>query len=214
MKHTACRRAIALALILVMLAGILPVTASAAGNPRFDDVKPADWFYSSVETVCAKGLMTGTSARTFRPALPVTRGMLVTILYRLENYPKTASGSPFADVAAGSYYEKAIRWAANKIVTGYDAAHFGPDDALTREQLAAILYRFARDKRYDTGKSADLTGFADYSRISAYALEGLSWANAAGLVNGRSETELSPQGSATRAEVAAMLYRFAENVAK
>ena len=88
MKHTACRRAIALALILVMLAGILPVTASAAGNPRFDDVRPADWFYSSVETVCGKGLMTGTTTRTFRPELPVTRGMLVTILYRLENYPK------------------------------------------------------------------------------------------------------------------------------
>ena len=215
MKRTARLQAIAFALILVMLTGILPPTVFAAGNVRFDDVKPTDWFYSAVEAVCGNGLMTGTTSRTFSPNQPVTRGMLVTILHRLENYPKTASISSFMDVPAGAYYEKAICWAAaNKIVTGYDDTHFGPDDALTREQLAAILYRYARDKRYDTGKTADLTGFADYGQISGYAAEALSWANAEGLVNGRSETALSPQGQATRAEVAAILHRFAENVAK
>lgn len=209
MKHTACRKAIALALILVMLAGILPVTASAAGNPRFDDVKPADWFYSSVETVCAKGLMTGTSARTFRPALPVTRGMLVTILYRLENYPKTASGSPFADVAAGSYYEKAIRWAAaNKIVTGYDAAHFGPDDALTREQLAAILYRYAEAMGYDVSSGLSHTLYADAAEVSGYAQPAVDWAIAEGFLKGKDGWKLCPKAAATRAELAVILTRF------
>lgn len=91
---------------------------------------------------------------------------------------------------------------------------FAPDSRVTREQLAAILYRYARDKRYDTEKTADLTGFADYEQISGYAAEALSWANAEGLVSGRSKTALSPQGQATRAEVAAILHRFAENVAK
>lgn len=209
MKHTACRKAIALALILVMLAGILPVTASAAGNPRFDDVRPADWFYSSVETVCAKGLMTGTSARTFRPALPVTRGMLVTILYRLENYPKTASGSPFADVAAGSYYEKAIRWAAsNKIVTGYDAAHFGPDDALTREQLAAILYRYAEAMGYDVSSGLSHTLYADAAEVSGYAQTAVDWAIAEGFLKGKDGWKLCPKSAATRAELAVILTRF------
>ena len=209
MKHTACRRAIALALILVMLAGILPVTASAAANPRFDDVRPADWFYSSVETVCAKGLMTGTSARTFRPALPVTRGMLVTILYRLENYPKTASGSPFADVAAGSYYEKAIRWAAaNKIVTGYDAVHFGPDDALTREQLAAILYRYAEAMGYDVSSGLSHTLYADAAEVSGYAQPAVDWAIAEGFLKGKDGWKLCPKSAATRAELAVILTRF------
>ena len=209
MKHTACRRAIALALILVMLAGILPATASAAGNPRFDDVRPADWFYSSVETVCGKGLMTGTSARTFRPDLPVTRGMLVTILYRLENYPKTASGSPFADVAAGSYYEKAIRWAAaNKIVTGYDAAHFGPDDALTREQLAAILYRYAEAMGYDVSSGLSHTLYADAAEASGYAQTAVDWAIAEGFLKGKDGWKLCPKAAATRAELAVILTRF------
>ena len=209
MKHTACRRAIALALILVMLAGILPVTASAAGNPRFDDVRPADWFYSSVETVCGKGLMTGTTTRTFRPELPVTRGMLVTILYRLENYPKTASGSPFADVAAGSYYEKAIRWAAaNKIVTGYDAAHFGPDDALTREQLAAILYRYAEAMGYDVSSGLSHTLYADAAEVSGYAQTAVDWAIAEGFLKGKDGWKLCPKSAATRAELAVILTRF------
>ena len=209
MKHTACRRVIALALIFVMLAAILPVTASAAGNPRFDDVSPADWFYSSVETVCAKGLMTGTSARTFRPALPVTRGMLVTILYRLENYPKTASGSPFADVAAGSYYEKAIRWAAaNKIVTGYDAAHFGPDDALTREQLAAILYRYAEAMGYDVSSGLSHTLYADAAEVSGYAQTAVDWAIAEGFLKGKDGWKLCPKAAATRAELAVILTRY------
>lgn len=209
MRHTACRRAIALALILVMLAGILPATASAAGNPRFDDVRPADWFYSSVETVCGKGLMTGTTTRTFRPELPVTRGMLVTILYRLENYPKTASGSPFADVAAGSYYEKAIRWAAaNKIVTGYDAAHFGPDDALTREQLAAILYRYAEAMGYDVSSGLSHTLYADAAEVSGYAQTAVDWTIAERFLKGKDGWKLCPKAAATRAEMAAILTRF------
>ena len=162
-----------------------------------------------METVCAKGLMTGTSARTFRPALPVTRGMLVTILYRLENYPKTASGSPFADVAAGSYYEKAIRWAAaNKIVTGYDAAHFGPDDALTREQLAAILYRYAEAMGYDVSSGLSHTLYADAAEVSGYAQPAVDWAIAEGFLKGKDGWKLCPKSAATRAELAVILTRF------
>ena len=118
-------------------------------------------------------------------------------------------------MAADKYYADAVSWAAeNGIVSGVSDGCFAPDSQVTREQLAAILYRYARDKRYDTGKTADLMGFADYGQISGYAAEALGWTNAEGLVSGRSKTALSPQGSATRAEVAAILHRFAENVAK
>ena len=118
-------------------------------------------------------------------------------------------------MAADKYYADAVSWAAeNGIVSGVSDGRFAPDSKVTREQLAAILYRYARDKRYDTEKTADLTGFADYEQIYGYAAEALSWANAEGLVSGRSKTALSPQGQATRAEVAAILHRFAENVAK
>ncbi len=191
------------------------IKATFSGVMLFLDVRREDWFYDSVRYAVEHGLFQGTTQELFFPYAPMTRGMLVTVLYRLAGSPEAAKNGSFTDVAADKYYANAVSWAAETgVVSGVREGFFAPEAQVTREQLAAILYRFARDKRYDTGKSADLTGFADYSRISAYALEGLSWANAAGLVNGRSETELSPQGSATRAEVAAMLYRFAENVAK
>ena len=189
--------------------------ATFTGVMRFLDVRREDWFYKSVRYVVEQGLFQGTTQELFSPHAPMTRGMLVTVLYRLAGSPEVTESSGFADVAADKYYAGAVSWAAESgIVSGMSAGSFAPEAQVTREQLAAILYRYAREKRHDTSKSAELEGFSDYSRVSAYAVEGLSWANAAGLVNGRSETELSPQGSATRAEVAAILYRFAENVAK
>ena len=191
------------------------IVATFTGAMLFLDVRRADWFYSDVRYVVEHGLFHGTTQELFSPNAPMTRGMLVTVLYRLAGSPKSAADSGFADVAADKYYADAVSWAAeNGIVSGVSDGCFAPDSQVTREQLAAILYRYARDKRYDTGKTADLMGFADYGQISGYAAEALGWTNAEGLVSGRSKTALSPQGSATRAEVAAILHRFAENVAK
>ena len=191
------------------------IVATFTGAMLFLDVRREDWFYSDVRYVVEHGLFHGTTQDLFSPNAPMTRGMLVTVLYRLAGSPKAAENSGFADVAAGKYYADAVAWAAESgIVSGVSDGCFAPDSRVTREQLAAILYRYARDKRYDTGRTANLTGFADYEQISGYAAEALGWANAEGLVSGRSKTALSPQGQATRAEVAAILHRFAENVAK
>lgn len=209
MKRMVCSRAIAFALILVTLVSILPAAAFAVGDTRFDDVNSADWFYSAVEAVCGKGLMTSTSARTFNPNQSVTRGMLAAILYRLEDHPESTSGSPFTDVPAGAYYEKAICWAAaNRIVTGYDATHFGPNDALTREQLAVMLYRYADAMGYDTSSGRLHTRYADAAEVSAYAQAAVYWAIAEGFLKGKTAGKLCPRAAASRAELAVILTRF------
>ena len=209
MKRMVCSRAIAFALILVTLVSILPAAVFAVGDTRFDDVNSADWFYSAVEAVCGKGLMTGTSARTFNPNQSVTRGMLAAILYRLEDHPESTSGSPFTDVPAGAYYEKAICWAAaNRIVTGYDATHFGPNDALTREQLAVMLYRYADAMGYDTSSGRLHTRYADAAEVSAYAQAAVYWAIAEGFLKGKTAGKLCPRAAASRAELAVILTRF------
>ena len=191
------------------------IKAVFTGNMRFTDVRKKDWFNEDVAYVVENGLFHGTSKTTFSPNAPMTRGMLVTVFYRLADKPETTAASSFTDVAKEQYYAAPIAWAAeNGIVSGMSQTHFAPNEQVTREQLAAILYRFAQKQGYGTARAAGLTGFADYSRISGYALDVLRWANAEKLVSGRSETELSPQGQATRAEVAAILHRFAENVAK
>ena len=191
------------------------IKAVFTGKMRFEDVRRKDWFYEDVEYVVENGLFHGTSKTTFSPNAPMTRGMLVTVLYRLADKPETTAASGFTDVAKEQYYAAPIAWAAeNGIVSGMSQTRFAPDEQVTREQLAAILYRFAQKQGYGTGKTNDLSGYADAKAISAYAAEALGWANAEKLVNGRSETELSPQGQATRAEVAAILHRFAETVAK
>ena len=178
----------------------------------FTDVHPDDWFYQVVAAAYEQGLMSGTSAVTFAPEAPTTRGMLVTILYRMEGEPKT-SGLLFDDVAAEQYYAPAIAWASAKgIVAGYDAHHFGPDDALTREQMAAILYRYAAAKGYAVTQRADLSVFRDAAQITSYAQDVLSWANAEGLITGIGDGLLNPGGNATRAQTAAILLRFQENI--
>ena len=180
----------------------------------FTDVTEDSWYNDAVAYVYGHGLMTGTDSRTFSPDTVTTRGMIVTMLYRLENEPEV-SGSSFADVAAGSWYADAVTWAEqNDIVNGYDDDTFAPNDTITREQLGTIFYRYASYKGYDVSESADLGNFSDDSAVSSYAQTALSWANAAGLINGMGDGTLSPKGSATRAQAAAIIMRFCENIAQ
>lgn len=179
---------------------------------KFNDVSANDWFASAVDYVTGKGMMNGTADNTFSPKANTTRGMVVTVLYRLENQPSTSAAS-FTDVASGAYYANAVAWAnANGIVSGYGSGKFGPNDKVTREQLAAILYRYAQYKKYDVSGANSLDGYTDVQSVSSYAVPALQWANAAGVVTGKSGSKLDPKGNATRAEVAAMLMRFCENV--
>lgn len=180
----------------------------------FTDVREADWFYDDVVYAYENGLFSGTSDTTFSPNASMTRAMLVTVLYRLEGQPTVSGRSGFSDVKLNSYYEDAVTWAAdNGIVNGTGATTFSPNTNVTREQMAAILYRYAQYKQYGTTASAGLNGFSDAAKVSAYAKAPLSWAFAEKLVNG-SEGRLLPTGNATRAQVAAILHRFVENVAK
>lgn len=181
---------------------------------KFNDVSANDWFASAVDYVTGKGMMNGTADNTFSPKANTTRGMVVTVLYRLENQPSTSAAS-FADVASGAYYANAVAWAnANGIVSGYGSGKFGPNDKVTREQLAAILYRYAQYKKYDVsvGEDTNILSYNDAQSISSYAIPAIQWACGAGVVTGKSGSKLDPKGYATRAEVAAMLMRFCENV--
>ena len=181
----------------------------------FTDVLTTDWFADAVQYAVDNGMMNGTSETTFHPNGTTTRGMIVTILYRLEKEPAVDNGAGFADVAADQYYADAVAWAsANDIVTGYSEEKFGPDDSITREQFAAILYRYAQYKKIDVTATADLSGYADAAQISAYAETAMKWANGEGLITGVTDTMLKPAGNATRAQAATILMRFCEEVAK
>lgn len=184
------------------------VRFSGSGLP-FADVPSGSWYYDDVAYVYDTGLMTGLTVTAFGPNLSTTRGMIVTILWRMENEPAAKHGCPFADVRRGSYYEQAIAWASeNGIVTGFDASTFAPDRAITREQLAAILFRFAAYRGMDAVTLREnLSSFQDQAAISAYAVSALNWAVGEGLMQGTGD-KLEPTGSATRAQVAAMLRRF------
>lgn len=194
-------------------ASFVPQADPDIGLP-FVDVPFGSWYEDAVWYVYENGLMAGTSDTTFAPDITTSRGMIVTILYRLEGTPAVSGISGFTDVADGQYYTDAVAWAAaNNIVGGYGNGLFGPNDTITREQMAAILYRYAQYKGYDVTASADLSGYSDAAQVSSYALAALQWANAEGLVNGTSDTTLTPGGSATRAQVAVILMRFCENIA-
>ena len=180
----------------------------------FEDVTTNDWFYDDVAFVYGEGLFAGTSSTAFSPNASMTRAMLVTVLYRLEGKPTVRGRSGFSDVVVNSYYEDAVTWAAdNGIVNGTGTTTFSPDTNVTREQLAAILYRYAQYKKYSTKASASLNGFSDAQSVSSYAKTPLEWAVAEKLVNG-ANGKLMPKGDASRAQVAAIFHRFVENVAK
>ena len=184
-------------------------------NVWFIDVAETDWFYDDVYFTVNNGLFNGVSDLYFEPAAAMTRGMLVTVLHRMEGTPAVTGGSAFTDVAAGQWYTDAVIWATRKgIVNGYGDGRFGPNDPITREQMAAILFRYAQNKGYDVTGRADLTAFTDYNVVSGYAMDAIAWANANGLIQGRTITTLVPAGTATRAEVAAILHRFLLNIVK
>ena len=182
------------------------ILIGGGASEPFTDVTPSDWFYNDVVYVYNNGLMNGVSDTTFAPNATTTRAMIVTILWRLDGQAMGGANT-FADVAAGSWYANAVAWAAKYgIVTGYDAATFGPNDPITREQLATILYRFNnyRDGKLDAVSTLD---FPDAGSVSGYAVEAMKWAVGQGLINGM-DGKLNPTGSATRAQVAAILHRY------
>lgn len=178
----------------------------------FVDVVGEDWFYDSVQYAYLKGMMNGVTETEFAPGISTTRGMITTILYRLEGEPEAGS-SEFTDVEDGQYYAKAVAWAAaNGIVTGYGDGTFGPNNSIVREQMAAILYRYAEYKGYDISARTDLSAYTDAAQISAYAVEAMQWAVAKGLLTGVTEQTLEANGNAVRAQIAAILNRFCENI--
>lgn len=186
--------------------------AALTGQLPFDDIE-GHWAADAILYVYQKGWMNGVGGSAFAPEQSLDRAMLVTILYRLDGQDKAEGENPFSDVADGTWYTDAVLWASRAgIVNGYGDGTFGPADPITREQMAAILYRYARLKGYAEGAGADLSGYSDASSISAYALEAMQWANAQGLITGTSGATLSPTGKATRAETATILMRFYENL--
>ncbi len=192
-------------------APVTPARPAAPVGLPFADVSGSDWFYNDVRYVYEKGIMDGTGADRFSPNAPLTRAMIVTILYRMAGSPSVSGSSDFTDVAAGKWFAKAVAWAAaNGIVNGYGSGLFGPNDPVTREQLAAILYRYA----VYGGMTAvtleeNLGGFADTAQLSAYAIQAMNWAVGQGLING-SGSNLVPKAQATRAQVAAIIHRYLE----
>lgn len=179
----------------------------------FADVPASAWYYNAVEYVYENGLMSGVSGGRFAPDDTLTRAMLVQTLYAMEGRPAAASAG-FADVASGDWYASAVNWAAaNGVVSGVSETGFGPNNALTREQLALILYRFAQYKGYDVTGTSDLAAYADGSSVSGWAAEAMGWAVDAGLISGVGGNQIAPTGTASRAQVAQILMNFCENVA-
>ncbi|MDY3014084.1 MAG: S-layer homology domain-containing protein [Evtepia sp.] len=165
----------------------------------FPDVQETDWFYESVNYVSSRGLMEGMEGDLFRPEYPMTRGMVVTVLYRMSDSPEAPVGTPFEDVSQDQYYGKPVAWAAwYGIVNGYEGNRFLPDRAVTREELAVIFYRYTQHMQYDTRQRGNLLSFADYQNVQPYSWEALSWACGAGLINGMDGNRITPQGLAER----------------
>ena len=189
-------------------------TFTQEGALPFADVKSGDWFYDAVAYVYDQDMMNGVSNSQFGPNTNLTRAMIAQVLYSMENTPAASSGN-FTDVAAGSWYADAVNWAAAQgIVTGYGNGTFGPEDNITREQMALILYQYAGMKGYDRSKQGDLSVFLDAAQVSDWAKEAMSWAVGEGLLSGKGSGVLDPTGTATRAEVAQILMNFCEDVAQ
>ena len=184
---------------------------------KFTDLDVHAWYHDGVHYCLEEGLMEGYGEGIFGPNNDLSRAMLVQIFYNYENRPTVSSGSVFDDVADGAWYADAVTWAASQsIVGGYGNGNYGPNDPITREQLAAILYRYAQYKGYDVsvGEDTNILSYTDAFEISEYAVPAFQWACGAGVIEGVTESTLVPRGNATRAQVATMLMRFCVNVAK
>lgn len=207
------KRLLSLALALCLVCSLLPGTALAAGENPFTDVPASHWAHDDITYVYENDLMNGTDGSLFSPESTTTRAQVVTVLYRLAGQPAADWENPFWDVPASAWFHDAVTWAwENDITGGVSSTHFGAGNAVTREQLATFLYRYAQDQGYDTSARADLSGYSDAGLVSSYATEALSWANATVLITGTTGTTLSPKGSATRAQVATILSRFCQDV--
>ena len=179
----------------------------------FNDVSKDDWFYENVEYAVKNGLFGGIGDKTFDPNGRLTRAMLVTVLWRAEGKPAADYVIPFTDTDSFGYYAEALRWASgNGIVNGYSQTQFAPDDYITREQLCAIMHRYAQYKGYDvsTADNTDISSYTDAESISEYAVSAVKYAVGTGLIKGKSATEIMPGDNTTRAEAAAILQRFIE----
>ena len=179
----------------------------------FLDVSRNDWFYSAVEYVVNHDVMSGVSDSSFAPNATLTRGMLVQILYNLEDRPDNNGINIFTDVTTDAWYTDAVIWANNEnIVSGMGEGIFAPNAEITREQMALMLYNYAQYKEYDVSASAELSAFTDGADVSSWASHAVQWAVAEGLMSGMGNGTLAPQGTATRAEVSSIMMRFMENI--
>ena len=182
---------------------------------NFTDVKENDWFFKGVEYVVDKGIMSGVSENEFAPAGKLTRAMLVQMLYNMESRPACDAENTFMDVPVGQWYTDAVIWANDeKIVSGMGEGLFAPNMEITREQMVVMLYNYAKFKGYDVTASADLSAFADTASVSAWAQPAMQWAVAEGYISGMGDSQLAPQGTATRAEIASVIMRFMEATAE
>lgn len=184
-------------------------------SATFADIEKGSWYEKAADYAIANKLFNGISETEFAPHSEMTRAMLVTVIYRIENPQNPDPAHGFTDIADTSWYAESVAWAAqNGIISGVSETEFAPNSAITREQMATVIYRYAMLKGYTSTESSELDAFADADEISEYALDAFKWANAAGLINGVSETSISPKTSSTRAQVATILMRFCENIAK
>ncbi len=196
--------------------GNYTVNVKGAKKMTFTDVKTTDWFYSAVSYTYLNGIISGYNDKTFAPNDKLTRGMIVTILYRMEGSPNNDGKSKFSDVSTKEYYAKAVKWAVNNgIVHGYDGTtKFGPNDNIIRQDLAAILKNYAGFKKKDIKSTTGLNKFKDYKSIDSYALSAMQWAVSKGVITGNDNGTLNPKGNATRAEAAAMIQKYCNKVGR
>ncbi len=207
------KRLLSILLAFCMLTGLFPSQAIAIGEvSSFADVKPTDWYYEGIEYVRKNNLMNGAGEGTFLPNEPMSRAMTATALHRLAGSPAPTKAAEFSDVPEGQWYSQAVAWAAERqIVSGYGDGRFGSAHPVTRQQLAAILYRYAQQSdRTGLEKTADLSAFSDQGQIGEYALAPMQWAVGSGLLTGTSSTTLDPNGLATRGQIATILARFCQ----
>ena len=209
------QRIVSVILCVTCISMLLGCSASATVQNTFEDVTEDAWYSEAVQYVYENGIMNGVSKERFAPDETVLRGMLVTILHRMEGEPAYAGSSSFKDVRAGSYCEKAVLWAAEQnIVTGYDDTSFGPDNGVTREQVAAILYRYTQYKGIPAETRGDLSKYGDAERVSSFALDAMSWAEGTGLITGTGSSMLNPKGLTTRAQMATIIMRYETSIGK
>ena len=202
-------------MLIALLLAVLTIAGSAADLP-FTDVKADAWYYEAVQYVYEKELFAGVTTTTFEPDAPMTRAMLVSVLWRLEGRPEASGVNPFSDVQDGKWYTSGVLWAASKeIVSGFPNGTFAPDDSITREQMASLIMRYATYKGIELAQGASLDSFVDADKVQGWSKEAVAWAVAAGIISGNKQGDvytLAPQASATRAQVASILMRFIENV--